>query len=191
MTVLKTRVAPEFKVIFNNLAKAKGLTESQFLREVSEAAVANMAAGAGVEQGLGIAAGAVVELVPDNAATAQVTVRMAQFLLDGVKARAEAHEMSVSRWIAALVQSNLTNYPVVKDSDGLALEANERQLAALGRNLNQIAKSMNFANSVQPGSFTKEWMPMNRLNHVEAAIESTRLVIRALVRTSGDVWRIE
>ena len=180
MTVLKTRVAPEFKARFNNAAKAMGLTESEFLRRAAEAAMANPAAGA-------IPAAA---LDPDDAATAQVTIRMANFLLKAVKARAKANEMAPSRWITALVQSNVTQYPVVKVSDGLALEANERQLAALGRNLNQIAKSMNFANSVNPGSFTKEWMPMNRLDHVQADIENTRLVIRELVRTSGNVWKI-
>ena len=181
MTVLKTRVAPEFKARFNNAAKAMGLTESEFLRRAAEAAMAGPAAGA-------IPAAA---LDPDDAALVQVTIRMANFLLKAVKARAKANEMAPSRWITALVQSNVTQYPVVKVSDGLALEANERQLAALGRNLNQIAKSMNFANSVNPGSFTKEWMPMNRLDHVQADIENTRLVIRALVRTSGNVWKID
>ena len=67
MTVLKTRVAPEFKARFNNAAKAMGLTESEFLRRAAEAALANIAASAGIEQGPGIAAGAVVELAPENA----------------------------------------------------------------------------------------------------------------------------
>lgn len=180
MTKLYARVTPEFKAIFNKVAESKGLTESEFLRQVMRAAVADSAAGAIP----------VATLDPDDAATAQVTIRMANFLLKAVKVRAAANEMAPSRWITALVQSNVTQYPVVKVSDGLALEANERQLAALGRNLNQIARSMNFANSVNPGSFTKEWMPMSRLDHVQADIENTRLVIRELVRTSGNVWKI-
>jgi len=32
---------------------------------------------------------------------------------------------------------------------------------------------------------------MNRLDQVEAAIEDTRSAIRALVRTSGNVWKID
>ena len=191
MTVIKTRVAPEFKVRFNNAAKAMGLTESEFLRRAAEAALADIAASAGIEQGPGIAAGAVVELAPENAAGAQVTVRLAQFLLDGVKVRANSHGMSMSRWIASMIQSNLTRHPVVTEPQILALREHGRELAAIGRNLNQIARSMNFSNSVNPGSFTKEWMPMNRLDEVIDAIDAGMLIVSIVVRTSQEVWRID
>ena len=64
MTKLYARVTPEFKAIFNKVAESKGLTESEFLRQVMRAAVADSVADAGIEQGPGIAAGAVVELSP-------------------------------------------------------------------------------------------------------------------------------
>ena len=181
MTELRARVEPEFKARFNDLAKAKGLTESQFLRQAVEAAMADPAAGAA----------AVIELDPENAAGAQVTVRMAQFLLVGVKRRAKAHGMSVSRWIASLIQSNLTRHPVVTVPQILALREHGRELAAIGRNLNQIARSMNFANSINPGSFTKEWMPMNRLGEVIGSIDKGMSIISVIVRTSQEVWSVD
>ena len=191
MTKLYARVTPEFKAIFNKVAESKGLTESEFLRQVMRAAVADSVADAGIEQGPGIAAGAVVELDPENAATAQVTIRMAQFLLDGVKARAKAHEMSTSRWIVSMIQSNLTRHPVVTVPQILALREHGRELAAIGRNLNQIARSMNFSNSINPGSFTKEWMPMNRLDEVIGSIDKGMSIISVVVRTSNKVWSVD
>ena len=191
MTKLYARVTPEFKAIFNKVAESKGLTESEFLRQVMRAAVADSAAGASIEKEPRTAAGAVVELDPENAATAQVTIRMAQFLLDGVKARAKAHEMSTSRWIVSMIQSNLTRHPVVTTPQILALREHGRELAAIGRNLNQIARSMNFANSINPGSFTKEWMPMNRLDEVIGSIDKGMSIISVVVRTSKEVWSVD
>lgn len=191
MTKLYARVTPEFKAIFNKVAESKGLTESEFLRQVMRAAVADSVADAGIEQEPETAAGAVVELAPENAASAQVTIRMAQFLLDGVKARAKAHEMSTSRWIVSMIQSNLTRHPVVSAPQILALREHGRELAAIGRNLNQIARSMNFANSINPGSFTKEWMPMNRLDEVIASIDAGMSIISVVVRTSKEVWSVD
>lgn len=191
MPFIETRVRPEFKARFTAAAHAQGLTESAFLRQIAEAALAAIAANAGIEQGPGIAAGAVVELAPENAASAQVTIRMAQFLLDGVKARAKAHEMSTSRWIVSMIQSNLTRHPVVTVPQILALREHGRELAAIGRNLNQIARSMNFANSINPGSFTKEWMPMNRLDEVIGSIDKGMLIISVVVKTSNGVWSVD
>ena len=191
MPFIETRVRPEFKARFTAAAHAQGLTESAFMRQIAEAALADIAVSAGIEQGPGIAAGAVVELAPENAEVAQVTIRMAQFLLDGVKARAKAHEMSTSRWIVSMIQSNLTRHPVVTVPQILALREHGRELAAIGRNLNQIARSMNFSNSVQPGSFTKEWMPMNRLDEVIGSINAGMSIVSVVVRTSKEIWSVD
>lgn len=191
MPFIETRVRPEFKARFTAAAHAQGLTGSAFLRQIAEAALADIAASAGIKQRPGIAAGAVVELAPENAASAQVTVRMAQFLLDGVKVRAKAYEMSTSRWIVSMIQSNLTRHPVVTVPQVLALREHGRELAAIGRNLNQIARSMNFSNSVQPGSFTKEWMPMNRLDEVIGSINAGMSIVSVVVRTSKEIWSVD
>ena len=90
-----------------------------------------------------------------------------------------------------MIQSNLTRHPVVTVPQILALREHGRELAAIGRNLNQIARSMNFSNNVHPGSFTKEWMPMNRLDEVIGAIDAGMSIVSIVVKTSKEVWSVD
>jgi hypothetical protein len=175
MPVLKALVEPATKASFGQVARARGLSESELLRALVLAEI-----GQGVP-----AAPALAEPAPERTDPERLTVRLPAFLLDAVKARGAACGMAASRWIAALVQSNLRRHPVLTDDELAAVQAANRELAAVGRNLNQIARALNEA--VQ-GS---ERVRLDTLAELAAVVERDRQAIRALVRASRQAWKGE
>lgn len=180
MPVLKTLVETEIKTRFRNMAKARGLSESELLRAVVLAATGQ---DKGTEQP--------TQPDPDNAEADRMTVRMPRFLMEATKARAKTKGMAPSRWITALVQSNLTGKPVMSDAELAVLQACARELVATGRNINQIAHAINLANTIHPGSFEKSWLPLEKLEEVRIIVAKNRAAIRVLVRASQSAWETD
>jgi hypothetical protein len=87
-----------------------------------------------------------------------------------------------SRWIAALVQSNLTRQPVLTDAELQAVLESNRELAALGRNLNQVAKALNEA------FHETDRVRFDLIQELADEVRMNRNAIRSLVRASRDVW---
>jgi hypothetical protein len=174
MPVLKTLVETGTKARFRSIAKARGLSESELLR----AAVLTVT---------GEDTGTKQPIEPDaeKADTARMTVRMPRFLMDGTRARAKGKGMAPSRWVAALVQSNLTRQPVTCDEELAGLLASNRELAAIGRNLNQIARALNEA------FYETERVKLEKLAELRQVITENRLAIRALVRASQNAWEAD
>lgn len=114
----------------------------------------------------------------------QITVRMPASFLITVKNRASSKGMATSRWITALVQSNLLSQPVMSDLEVQALNRNSRELAAIGRNINQIARALNEA------FFETERIRLDKLAELTASIAENKTVIRALVRSSQQGWGV-
>jgi hypothetical protein len=110
---------------------------------------------------------------------------MPAFLMRAAGQRAEAKGMSFSRWISALVQSNLMRYPVLTESELLAVEAAYRELAAIGRNINQIARTLDAA------YFQTERIRLDKLAELSVKITHARTAIGALIRTSRRTWRAD
>ena len=122
---------------------------------------------------------------PNNAELTQMTIRLPCFLSDAIKARSTASGMSASRWVAALVQSNLTRVPVVNEDAVNQLRTSNRELAAIGRNINQIARSLNDRlQNVEP-------FPIQRLNQLTKVIISNRDSVDVLIRAANQAWDIE
>lgn len=174
MPVLKTLVEPEIKTRFRNQAKARGLSESELLRAVILAAT-------------GQDGGADQLIKPDaaNADLDRMTVRMPCFLMQATKARAKLKGMAPSRFVTALVQSNLTGKPVMTDDELAVLLSSNRELAAIGRNINQIARSLNEA------FHETERVRLDKLAELHRVLIENRSVIRALVRASQNVWEAD
>ncbi|WP_160410891.1 plasmid mobilization relaxosome protein MobC [Massilia cellulosiltytica] len=110
---------------------------------------------------------------------------MPAFLMRAATERAMGKGTSFSRWIGALVQSHLTRRPVLTETELLALEASTRELAAIGRNINQIARVLNEA------YFQTERIRLDKLNELSRRITQTREAIGALVRASRNSWRTD
>ena len=93
--------------------------------------------------------------------------------------------MAPSRWVTALVQSNLTRQPVMSDDELAGLLASNRELAAIGRNLNQIARALNEA------FYETERVKLEKLAELRQVITENRLAVRALVRASQNAWEAD
>ena len=175
MPVLKTIVEDTTKQDFKDLCVKRGLSESEQLRSLVVAATQQ--ASAQPSQG-------VAPIQPDesNADLDRMTVRMPGFVIDGAKDRARTQGMAPSRWVAALVQSNLTAQPVMTDVEVEALLASNRELAAVGRNLSQVARALNAS------GLEVEKVHLEALTELSAAVTSNRSEIRRLVRASRQAW---
>lgn len=119
----------------------------------------------------------------EDVETVRITVRLPRFLRLAVRERAAQRKMSESRWVAALIQSNLRKEPVMNDAEIAALLESNRELAALGRNLNQVARALNEA------FYETERVKLEALGVLAAAIKENRDAIRVLVRASQQAWR--
>ncbi|MEY3201972.1 MAG: hypothetical protein RIR70_1522 [Pseudomonadota bacterium] len=173
MPTLIARVEPATKARFRAMATARGLTESELLRAVVLAVT-------GEDQPPAPATPATAEA----SEAGRLTVRLPRFLLDATKSRAQSQGMAPSRWVAALVQSNLASKPVLTAGELMELRASNRELAALGRNLNQIARALN-------ESFHQtDRIKLETLDGLAQAIEHQRQTIRALVRASQQAWGV-
>ena len=76
--------------------------------------------------------------------TNKITVRLTSYNLQllAKKAKAEGY-VSQTNWTTACVMSQLYREPVLSADEISALRESNRQLAAIGRNLNQIARVLN------------------------------------------------
>lgn len=173
MPVLKAQVDEDVKASFVKRAKAAGLSESEFLRSLVLREI-----GKDMEE-------RPVEPDPENAALVRMTVRMPGFLTAAVEQRGKAKGMVPSRWVAALVQSNLRREPVMTDAELAALQESNRELAAIGRNINQIARAINEA------FHQTERVRLDKLAELAQAIKENRGAIRSLVRASQHAWDAE
>jgi predicted DNA binding CopG/RHH family protein len=174
MPVLKTLVDPEIKSRFRKIAKALKLSESELLRAIvfDRTSAVNE-----VDQP--------IKPDPENAETDRMTVRMPRFLIKAIKDRAKKKGMAPSRWVAALAQSNITCKPVMSDDEIIKLRISNRELAAIGRNINQIARALN--DTLQ----NSERLPLDKLAELGRVIAENRAAIRALVRASQNAWGVE
>jgi len=121
---------------------------------------------------------------PTEVLTQQATVRLPAFLMDSARARASLKGMGLGRWMASLVQNHLSRQPVATDKEIIAVRAMNRELAAIGRNVNQIAKALNSAvHGVERGQVS-----LTELERLPAAITVSRKVISVLVRKSQQSW---
>jgi hypothetical protein len=172
--VLKASVSSDIKERFQAAARQRTLSESEFLRR---AILTAMGEDTGRAQPIESDAG--------KTGSARLTVRMPQFMIDAATHRAAGKGMAVSRWIAALVQSNLLQQPVLTDCELEALGASSRELAAIGRNINQIAKVLNAA------PHETDRLRHDTLAELLRSIADNRSAIRALTRASLNSWEAE
>lgn len=173
--ILKARFDADTHGRFVALAKRRRVSESELLRQAVNALLG---------QGAEVAAPP-AQLVPEDAEQDRVTVRLPAFLMKAARARAKARGMALSRWLAALAQSNLAAQPVLAGDELLLVEASNRELGAIGRNINQIARALNEAH------YQTERVKVEKLEELADLIKSVRSSIRGLVRASRNSWKAD
>lgn len=165
---LKTQVDENLKNAFVQLAQKKNLSEAALLRELVLAATATESQASRVAIG--------TEREPSS-----ITVYVPRFLKKSVEQRAKAKYLTTSAWVASLLQSNLAQQPVMTHNQLAALNASIRELASIGRNVNQIAKALN----QRPGEVG---LDRAALASIRAEIRSHELAVRELVKVSERSW---
>jgi hypothetical protein len=98
---------------------------------------------------------------------------------------AENRECSIQFWIVSLVRSALTRGIAVGGAELIALGQSNYELAAVGRNLNQIARHLNSGGVVKYGDL--ELM----LRALSDGMESHRKKVHALVNSCSHRWKLE
>ena len=93
-----------------------------------------------------------------------------------LKAEARQHGFAPTKWIVALVRAQLTGQPHFGQIELEHLAHSNRQLLAIGRNLNQIAKALNCAPHEQ-GAVRVE------------LITALQVIIRAHTETVSNIMR--
>lgn len=110
------------------------------------------------------------------------TITLPDFIERAVVARAKANGMKRSPYIAAVLQAQTLKKPVMRHNELQAVLQSQRELAAIGRNLNQVARALN-------ERFTEtDKLKLGMLNDLKIAIEKQQCAISDLVRASRRSW---
>ncbi len=80
---------------------------------------------------------------PDQSLGDKITIRLRGTELKEVMRRAKIQGMSRAKWVVTLIRAHLTQEPQFNEKELLELTESYRQLAAIGTNLNQIARKLN------------------------------------------------
>lgn len=99
--------------------------------------------------------------------------------------RAAARGLKPSVYMRSLVRSHLTNQPSFTDAELAELKEANRQLAAIGKNINQIAKALN--TSLDNAHMARA----QELEEVRQYVDHQRHVVTNLVRENMKAWRVE
>jgi uncharacterized membrane protein YheB (UPF0754 family) len=114
-------------------------------------------------------------------------IRINKFLKDGADKRAETYGIKRAQWIRNLIQANLTKKPVLLDASINELRTANRELAAIGRNINQLTKVLNRSIELD----FSDQISHQHLIELKTEIEKNRARINQLVKVSHGVWEIE
>jgi predicted Kef-type K+ transport protein len=98
---------------------------------------------------------------------------------------AEDRACSIQFWIVSLVRSALTRGITVGGAELIALGESNYELAAMGRNLNQIARRLNAGTAID----SRELEPM--LRALTESMETHRRRVHALVNACSHRWKLE
>jgi hypothetical protein len=83
----------------------------------------------------------------------RIEIRLTQGEYIAMQDVASTAGFSVNRWIVAMIRAQLSFEPQLGEQELRVLAASNSQLAAIGRNLNQIARALNAGDRVEPYRF--------------------------------------
>lgn len=172
--LIACRVPLETKVRVRELADREGITESTLLRQLLEVVLRTA--------GLGEAPSVAVSGKVNRDARINVRLEREDWRL--LKERAKARGLASATYLSYLTRSHLRDAAPLPNAEYTLLKQSVEQLAALGRNLNQIARTMNQGDrSAGPG--------LAELDAVLKTTEGLRQHFRALLESNTRSWRAE
>lgn len=124
----------------------------------------------------------------DGRGSGRLVITLPAFLKDALKVRALHDGYSPSAWTANMIQSILMDTPVMTDKETELLHYASRQLAAVGRNLNQVARNMNRAALMELPVPEKEDLRIAMIEELRRSVAGQRKAISKLVRARYRAW---
>jgi hypothetical protein len=164
------RVTQETKLRLRALAQREGRTESALLKELL--GVMLRSAGNEVLSEPRLDEGGIRQ--------ARLTVRLQPSDHVLLRDRAAARAMPTATYVSVLVRAHLRSLTPLPKDELLALKRSIAELAAIGRNINQIAKVANEGGGF-PGSVRQEFRAM--LTICEALRDNTKALLKANLRS--------
>lgn len=122
-----------------------------------------------------------VALVDTAAPRQRVEIRLTPDECDALRHVAASAGFSVNRWIVAMIRTQLTAMPHFGEQELAVLAASNTQLAAIGRNLNQIARALNTHETMEPYRFKV-------LETVKTDIDDHLDTVTRVIRANLDRW---
>jgi hypothetical protein len=116
--------------------------------------------------------------------TRHVGFRLTRSEYAALEMRARAEGYRPTQWLIALIRIQLTRRPSLSDPERQAVAHSTKQLLALGRNLNQIARALNKA----PAQHTAVRLAL--LMDLSTRIQTHVDQITALTRASLERWEL-
>ena len=170
-THVSTWVSAETKQRFASAAARQGLSESALLKRL-------------IEQMLAVGAGDEAVLPsPLPVRDARVTIRLVGNDQALLRERAAARTMPAATYVSALVRAHLRQVAPLPDRELAALRATVNELAAVGRNINTMARLLH-QDSRQPGPGRVEARMMLRI------CEALRDHVRDLIKANLVSWEV-
>jgi hypothetical protein len=170
-THLTTWISRVSRERFAHLAKVQGLSESALLRRLVESALL----GSGVVESTDLSP---AERAP---ASGRMSIRLLDDDLLLLRERAKARRIPSSTYVSYLVRAHLRSVPPLLTQELEALRRSVAEVAAIGRNINQIAKVVNQHQWPEgPDPYV--------LKHMIMALTAMRSHIRDLIRANLASW---
>lgn len=174
---LRTRVTDEVKAAFLAHAKEQGLSEARLLEVVIAAFLQHNppppdSADSSESEKLG-------DVKPKD-----VRVRLSLFEYKELERLARGRHWKRSTYLGYLFQVHLTGQPRFSDDEMLALREATRQLSALGRNVNQIARALNISLDEAHLALAVPFEEM------KALIDQERTHVKNLIRANLKSWGV-
>ena len=167
---VKTRLDDEDKEKWQQFCHHNGMTESGMMRFMINKVLPDIAR----------------EEDFHPAKSNKITIRLSDFDMQKLTTQAiEEGYLSRTNWVTACVTANLTRVPVLTDEEIKVLRESNRELAAIGRNLNQIARALNidFRHS---DKITREMIQM-----LDNKIIDHKAKVNTLINKNCRRWELE
>jgi len=132
---IAARVPSDTKAKFAVVARHYGVSESVLLRRLVEGALMTSVAVNTLQP----------EPVEPVAASGKISIRLRTDDLLLLRERAKARQMPTATYVSLLIRSHLRNLSPLPTQELEALQRSIAEVGAVGRNLNQIARSLNRA----------------------------------------------
>ena len=165
------RVTPEMKTLLRTLAEREQITESALVRQLLEVTLRRSAM-EGFPK---------LHVLEKASRDARLSVRLRHEDRTLLSARATARGMASATYVSVLVRSHLRNLAPLPKEELLALRHSIGELKAVGRNLNQIAKTLNQdVRAAVPGR--------QEVNAMLKVAEGLRDHFKALLKANEKCW---